>query len=783
MKKIVFTFGRYNPPTTGHAELINYTVSLARRTGADHRIYTSQSHDPSKNPLAPRQKIAFLRQIFPGVNFVEDSSMKTAFAICKKLADEGYEDVTFVVGSDRVDEFKTQLGKYVKSRTDKDFNPKIHYPFKKFQVVSSGARKKGISGTDLRNAVRKGDFATFAKASAAKDRALAKKIFTTTKAQLNESITRKDFHDKLDNFIDYTCKYLKIKEKPGLKYKEPSDQGEQPSFAAYSPSDKCVIIMTKNRHPMDIFRSVAHELVHHKQNEDGKLGKDVAKEGATGSPIEDEANYMAGRVMRYFARENPFYFDMNYVMEHRAILLGGVPGSGKDKVLKEAILPLGYVEVSQENFTSKDCVGDNLVINGTMAQYDQTKEIKSILESHGYKTMMVFVNTSNEVSKQRNEARSIKGGRVLSETVRFNKWKNAQDVLEKYDELFETVIEVKNDLDLNQPFDVIQRTHNKLIECVTEDVRKFTLNEADYNFENMLREMDTSRMPLSRNIQDIRSAERKADDAKLKSGEDIGNVKGPSYSWMKSPADYGSPDKPNYRYDMSSTKNYKAPIRPDNRPNIVSHDRTNYSPSTVDAVNASRDPISKAPVFKENYSDFSPTLKNNPVGGAGNWGTSKLADRYKKDTPGQEPGSNKDMKVIDFNKAPSNAKQVPMPSIPIGADRIGPEVGYPKEPTFGYNQTLPFITMYDPIGRWMVKEETRRRFKEKYGKLAEQKIRETALKLQQRESLDDPYSSFTGATPNSWEMEYTRPIGANQIDAEKQGLFGIKIRRKLKKTK
>ena len=285
---------------------------------------------------------------------------------------------------------------------------------------------------------------------------------------------------------------------------------------------------------------------------------------------------------------------------------------------------------------------------------------------------MVFVNTSNEVSKQRNEARTFKGGRVLSETVRFNKWKNAQDVLEKYDALFETVIEVKNDLDLNQSFDVIQRTHHKLIECVTEDVRKFTLSDADYNFENML---------------------------------------------------------------------------------------------------------------KENYSDFSPTPKNNPVGGAGNWGTSKLADRYKRDTPGQEPGGNKDMKVIDFNKAPSNAKQVPMPSLPIGADRIGPEVGYPKEPTFGDNHTLPFISMYDPIGRWMVKEETRRRFKEKYGKLAEQKIKETAMKLQQRESLDDPYSSFTGATPNSWEMEYTRPIGANQIDAVKQGLFGIKIRKKLNKSK
>lgn len=671
-KKIVFTFGRYNPPTVGHAELINYAVRLAQRTGAEHRIYTSQSHDASKNPLAPAQKMAFLRQIFPGVNFVDDPSAKTAFLICRKLADQGYDDVTFVVGDDRVADFKTQLGKYVKPKTAKGFDPKIHYPFKKLQVVSSGARKRGISGTDLRAAVRKGDFATFAKASAAKDRTLARKIFSATKSQLREEyltegMSRKEFDEKLNKFIDYTCKYLKIKDKPGLKYKEASDQGEQPSFAAYSPCNKEVIIMTKNRHPMDIFRSVAHELVHHKQNEDGKLGKDIAKEGATGSPIEDEANYMAGRVMRYFARENPFYFDMNYVLEHRAILLGGVPGSGKDKILKEAILPSDYVEVSQENFSYNDCTGDNLVINGTMSAYDQTKEIKDILESCGYKTMMVFVNTSNEVSKQRNEARSSKGGRVLTETVRFNKWKNAQDVLEKYDSLFEQVIEVKNDLDLNQPFDVIKKTHDKLIECVTNDVRSFTLSEIDYNFENML----------------------------------------------------------------------------------------------------------------EGYSDFSPTTRKNPVGGAGNWGTSKLTDRYAKDTPGQSPGPFKPMKVLEFNKT----REAPVPKLPIGADRIGQEFGYPKDPTFGDNQTLPFNPLNDPIGRWMVKEETRRRFKEKYGKLAEQKIKETAMKLQQRESLDDPYSSFTGATPNAWEMEYTRPIGANQIDAEKQGLFGIKLRRKVKKTK
>jgi len=660
MKKIVFTFGRYNPPTTGHAELINYTVSLARKTGADHRIYTSQSQDPSKNPLAPRQKIAFLRQIFPGVNFVEDSSMRTAFAICKKLSDEGYEDVTFVVGSDRVDEFKTQLGKYVKPKTAKDFNPKIHYPFKKFQVVSSGSRKKGISGTDLRNAVRKGDFATFARASAARDKALAKKIYATTKAQLNEEMTRKEFDSHLKRFIDFTCQKLNIKEVPGLKYKEPTDQGEQPSFAAYSPCDKEVIIMTKNRHPMDVFRSVAHELVHHKQNEDGKLGKDVAKEGATGSPIEDEANYMAGRVMRWFGKANPDMFGKSYVIESKAIILGGVPGSGKDKILKEAILPHGFREISDNKFSIKECDGDNLVVNGTMSDYEATKQIKNILESAGYRTIMVFVNTSNNVSKQRNEARAVTGGRVIAEDVRYDKWRKAQFNLNRYDQLFEKVIEVTNDLDAN----TIKETYDQFVKSISKEIGEFVINESDRRFEQML----------------------------------------------------------------------------------------------------------------ENYSDFSPKPKNNPVGGAGNWGTPKLTDRYKKDTPGQEPGKKRDMGYYE-PKVFGN--------LPLKGDRLGATFTSAKNPSFVGDITgdvNPFVTpepmqLWSPIDRWMMKEETRKKFKEKYGKLAEQKMKETAEKVR-KESLVDPYMGSMGATPNTMNQDEVKPDINSEF--EKMSLFG---KRKSKKTK
>jgi|694.fasta_scaffold23225_12 hypothetical protein len=671
MKKVVFTFGRYNPPTKGHAELITYAVKYAHQHGAEHRIYTSQSHDPAKNPLSAAQKIRFLRMIFPGVNFVADRSAITAFAICRKLADEGYDDVTFVVGDDRVADFRTQLTKYVKPKTAKDFDPKKHYPFKKFQVISSGARKKGISGTDLRAAVRKGDFATFAKASAAGDKTLARKIFDTTRAQLNEQLmneemTRKDFTDHLNSFVDFCCGKLGIEGKPTLKFKEPSDQGEQPSFAAYAPGSREVYVMSKNRHPMDIFRSVAHELVHHRQNEEGRIGKDVAKEGATGSDIENEANSRAGELMRWYGKANPQCFGMSYVKENKAIILSGVPGSGKDKILKETILPHGFTEISSDTY---DTPSDNLVVVNGTANYERIRFIKEDLEKAGYETIMVFVNTSNDVSKQRNEARADKGGRVINEAVRFTKWKNAQDTLDRYDDLFEKVIVVQNDLDLNQSLEVIQETHNKLVEMVSEDIRQFVLAPVDKKFERMI----------------------------------------------------------------------------------------------------------------EGFSDFSPQPKNNPVGGAGNWGTSKLTDRYKNDTPGQFPGGNMPMGYYQ----PKQPKVKVFGNLPKFGDRLGATYTSAKNPSFvgditsDQNVFMPGepVGQWSAIDRWMMKEETRKRFKAKYGKLAEQKIKETAEKLRNEGLWDCSASAgFTGATPNAGNAaDDARP----DINAEFEKMAIMKPKKKL----
>jgi hypothetical protein len=133
---------------------------------------------------------------------------------------------------------------------------------------------------------------------------------------LNENLDRKTFHQMLKSFVDYVCDELGVKEKPILKYKNPEDQGEQPSFAAYCPSTKEVIVMTKGRHIIDVCRSVAHEIIHHHQNLQGRLGKDVAKEGSTGSDIENEANAGAGIIMRKYGKANPHLFGLPSLTEN-----------------------------------------------------------------------------------------------------------------------------------------------------------------------------------------------------------------------------------------------------------------------------------------------------------------------------------------------------------------------------------------------------------------------------------------------------------------------------------
>lgn len=166
---VVFTFGRFQPPTSGHELLINNTIKEAKKRGAENRIYMSRRDEPKKNPLKVRDKIKFLKKFFPKANIMNDPKADNPFQVCEQLSDEGVRNVIMVVGSDRVQEFKDGIEKYIGPDG---------YDFDSFEVVSAGERDPeasgvvGMSGTKIRTAVTSNDFATFKQGmpSTAKDR-------------------------------------------------------------------------------------------------------------------------------------------------------------------------------------------------------------------------------------------------------------------------------------------------------------------------------------------------------------------------------------------------------------------------------------------------------------------------------------------------------------------------------------------------------------------------------------------------------------------------------------
>jgi len=80
---------------------------------------------------------------------------------------------------------------------------------------------------------------------------------------------------------------------------------EESSFGSFSPVENCIYFVVGNRHPIDILRTLAHELVHVSQRQRGQLDKNS---GETGSEEENQANAIAGVIMRKYAEQFPDRF-------------------------------------------------------------------------------------------------------------------------------------------------------------------------------------------------------------------------------------------------------------------------------------------------------------------------------------------------------------------------------------------------------------------------------------------------------------------------------------------
>jgi cytidyltransferase-like protein len=379
----VMTFGRMNPPTTGHLKLIDKVRELATKHNASHTVVTSHSQDSKKNPLSAAQKIKHLKRYSPGTNFKASTKEHPTFLHhAAELHKKGVTHLHMVVGSDRVKEMKEKLHKYNGSHEG------ALYHFKHITVHSAGHRDPDAEGTSGMS---------------------------------------------------------------GTKMREHAKNKDLKSFRGGVPS-----------HVSDTH---AKELMH-----DTRKGMGL--------------------------------HESHYRGMFKAIFVTGGPGSGKDVVLREAIPEARAIELNsvqamdylndkqklseKSNDYRREAIRNRspLIINSPADNQEKIFAIKEELEELGYETLMVFVDTTNEASKDRNE----KLTKMVAESVRQDKWNSAQKNKESYNEVFEHFIHFDNSASLEDIEETITDTYqtiNRFIEStIFNDISQMWLE--NHNMLNIV---------------------------------------------------------------------------------------------------------------------------------------------------------------------------------------------------------------------------------------------------------------------------------------------------------
>ena len=674
-----------------------------------------------------------------------------------------------------------------------------------------------------------------------------------TAMELKEEINRKELAPMLDSFVSFASNKLGLKSMPVVRYKGKDD--DYNSFAAYNPSSNELSVHTMNRHPMDIFRSVAHELVHHKQNEDGRIGKDVAKEGETGSDIENEANAEAGKIMRWFAKANPDMFGKSYVVETntaamapvggvrglgnvtgevsptavsqyvitnqaytqslqsgnntdglwvddgvqsywldkkgsgeykvkavkgfkalrenlnegindpgklKAVFLAGGPGSGKDFVMNKALAGNGLREINSDTafeflmkkhgldlempdeervereivrgrakgMTSRKELNSlagrlGLIVNGTADDLEKIRTVKAELEDLGYDTMMVFVNTSNEVSRQRNVERGKMGMRKVpdgtdkqgtpdnSPNIRQEKWDLAQKNLSELEKIFgkDKFAVIDNTADLRK---VTPEEKNR-IEGEFTRIRRMTMQFVQSPVQNKRGQDWTKRRARYQGTTQYTPPKA--------------YTKAPAPSRVETPKAIVKPSSEIMNQARRLGLSYYGFGRFGRKVNginkVMYHSKGNQ---LVKVQNMNEEKKMKNPCWK-GYRAYGMKKKNGKeVPNCVPVSESKKTIRMVMSKKGK---IKKPLAEIDKNFEKMMEDDLPLKmgyGLPV-ADGVGPTTSqYRQMAALGFGASLP---LSESILSWVRSEKTHQKFYQKYGDLWEEKLIDTALMLEE----------------------------------------------------
>lgn len=117
--------------------------------------------------------------------------------------------------------------------------------------------------------------------------------------------------DALRDFLPIAVKHLKLDHIPKIELVKNLHDTQVPTFGRFANESKTITLDISDRHPVDIIRTLAHELTHFAQGERNELDDESWR---TGSVEENEANAAAGVMLRIFDTEFPQYLKLKPVI-------------------------------------------------------------------------------------------------------------------------------------------------------------------------------------------------------------------------------------------------------------------------------------------------------------------------------------------------------------------------------------------------------------------------------------------------------------------------------------
>ena len=398
----VFAFGRFNPPTTGHAKLVDMMSRLAKKVQGDALLFSSHSNDKKKNPLPHKVKVNYLRKFFGKKVKVPDVTARTVFEIANALYSQGYRSIYMVAGSDRIREFDALLKKYNGTKARHGF-----YKFDEIQIVSAGERDpdaedvSGMSASKMRAAAEQGDFDSF-----------------------KQGVANKQFADKL---------YKDVRKGMGIN--------EDTHLPLYMQED----LIQEGVYDPGIFKA-------------------VFLMGGPGSGKSTVVDGLGLKALGLKLVNTDKSFETGLKKAGQTLDLKLVPAEIRDPIRKKA---------KRQTTRMLDRYIDGrlgLIFDTTSANAGKIKSYLNMLNHLGYESKMIYVSTSLDNAKKRNNMRP----RKLPDAIVEKDWNNSQKNIAIMKKLFgKDFVQVTNDDDLSS----LQKKTNSLFSKLMTWSTSFPMNK------------------------------------------------------------------------------------------------------------------------------------------------------------------------------------------------------------------------------------------------------------------------------------------------------------------